>query len=113
MKMKSKLDVLNQIDVKRVKKISSQISKFAYTPLKKNLNLKLLSLATLDIETFEDKDSLEQIPLIANSIEFLIVSFKARINFSINVNILRVIRSIRRKRRTINVILKHNERYVR
>jgi hypothetical protein len=38
-------------------------SKFSYTPLKFNENLKLISLASLDIETFEDLHSKEQIPL--------------------------------------------------
>lgn len=38
-------------------------SKINYTPLKIKLNMKLLYLATLDIETFEDFDSKEQLPL--------------------------------------------------
>jgi len=38
-------------------------SKFSYAPLKINENLKLISLASLDIETFEDQYSKEQIPL--------------------------------------------------
>ena len=38
-------------------------NKFSYAPLKFNENLKLISLASLDIETFEDQYSKEQIPL--------------------------------------------------
>jgi hypothetical protein len=36
---------------------------YSYSPLKFNENLKLISLASLDIETFEDQYSKEQIPL--------------------------------------------------
>jgi hypothetical protein len=38
-------------------------NKFSYAPLKFNENLKLSILASLDIETFEDQYSKEQIPL--------------------------------------------------
>jgi DNA polymerase type B, organellar and viral len=38
-------------------------NRFSYTPLKFNENLNLISLASLDIETFEDQYSKEQIPL--------------------------------------------------
>jgi hypothetical protein len=38
-------------------------TRFSYAPLKLNENLKLISLASLDIETFEDQYSKEQIPL--------------------------------------------------
>jgi hypothetical protein len=38
-------------------------SKFAYTPLKFDNQLKLISLAALNIKTFEDEYSKEQIPL--------------------------------------------------
>jgi hypothetical protein len=38
-------------------------TKFSYTPLKFNEDLNLISLASLDIETFEDQYSKEQIPL--------------------------------------------------
>ena len=38
-------------------------NQFAYNPLKINHDLQLISLASLDIETFEDQYSKEQIPL--------------------------------------------------
>jgi hypothetical protein len=38
-------------------------NKFSFAPLKFNENLKLISLASLDIETFEDQYSKDQIPL--------------------------------------------------
>jgi hypothetical protein len=38
-------------------------NRFSYSPLKFNENFKLISLASLDIETFEDQYSKEQIPL--------------------------------------------------
>jgi len=38
-------------------------NRFSYAPLKLNENFKLISLASLDIETFEDQYSKEQIPL--------------------------------------------------
>jgi DNA polymerase type B, organellar and viral len=43
-------------------------NKFSYAPLKFNENLKLISLAALDIETFEDQYSKDQIPLCITAV---------------------------------------------
>lgn len=50
-------------EIKKYNEIMKNNSKFSYAPLKFNENLKLISLASLDIETFEDQYSKEQIPL--------------------------------------------------
>jgi len=51
---------------------------YSYSPLKFNENLKLISLASLDIETFEDQYSKEQIPLCITA------CIKLNLNFSNN-----------------------------
>jgi hypothetical protein len=54
----------------------------AYTPLKFNENLKLNILASLDIETFEDQYSKEQIPLCITACIKLNSNSNDSINFA-------------------------------